>query len=126
MEQEKTLRIKLRYFLREITWLNGMDHGWGNGYVLIPVGHPLHNMDYDKIPVDVHGGLTFGEIVTKEMVDRWNTDMNDTCLTNDDIGAYLIGFDTAHLDDTQYNWPKEAVEQETQELVKQIETKYVV
>lgn len=24
-------------------------HGWGNGYVIIPEGHPVHGMGYDDI-----------------------------------------------------------------------------
>ena len=55
--KDKTMKT----FLRENTWLTRgiTDFGWGNGYVLIPQGHPLHGKHYDEIDVDVHCGLTF-------------------------------------------------------------------
>lgn len=31
------------------------------GYVGVPPGHPWHGMDYDRIDVDVHGGLTYAD-----------------------------------------------------------------
>lgn len=49
-----------------------------NGYVKIPEDHPWFEKHYDDIPVQVHGGLTYG-----------------------DDGGW-IGFDTAHLGDY---WP---------------------
>ena len=50
---------KIFYFTRECTWLPGMEHGWGNGYVIIPKGHPWFEVDYkDLDDVDIHGGLT--------------------------------------------------------------------
>ena len=39
--------------------------GWGNGYIIIPEGHPLHGMNYndieDKYGLAVHGGLTYSD-----------------------------------------------------------------
>lgn len=55
--------------------------GWVNGYVRVPEGHPWHGKDYDDIPADVHGGLTYS-------------------------GGDWIGFDTAHLGDV---WSDEAL-----------------
>jgi hypothetical protein len=64
------------------------------GYVGIPKDNPIladiddindedyMNMDYDNIPLDVHGGLTYGKLV-------------------EDL--YWVGFDCAHLGDY---WPK--------------------
>ncbi len=37
-------------------------YGAVNGYVLIPEVHIWHGLDYDDIPVDVHGGLTYGSV----------------------------------------------------------------
>ncbi len=50
-----------------------------NGYVELPVGHKYHGMNYDNIPVDVHGGLTYSRL--------------------DGNGSWKIGFDTAHYGD---------------------------
>ncbi len=59
----------MKTFVKEIDWMdrNILDCGWRNGYVLIPEGHKYHGVPYHKIPVDVHGGLTFGSLVTKDM-----------------------------------------------------------
>jgi len=42
----------MKAIIKENTWLTRggyMDFGWGNGYVLIPEGHPLHGKPYDDI-----------------------------------------------------------------------------
>jgi hypothetical protein len=55
-----------------------------NGYVLLPLNHQYENMDYNDIPVTVHGGLTYK---AKEE-DGW-----------------VIGFDTGHRGDFVPNIP---------------------
>ena len=55
-----------------------------NGYVKLPEGHKWLGLDYDDIPVEVHGGLTFGG-----------------------SGSSFIGFDTAHAHDY---WPNSTYE----------------
>jgi hypothetical protein len=57
------------------------------GYVRIPQGHVWHDKNYDDIPVDVHGGLTFSDL--------------EACLHEDGVG-YWIGFDCAHLGDSHF------------------------
>lgn len=32
------------------------------GYVGVPSNHPHYNADYNDVPVDCHGGLTYGEV----------------------------------------------------------------
>lgn len=63
----------MKVVIKENTWLTRgvIDFGWGNGYVLIPEDSPLHGKDYNDIDVDVHGGLTFSELVDAEMVKVW-------------------------------------------------------
>lgn len=101
----------MKVVIREITWMPSLVHcGWGNGYVLIPEGHELHGVDYNEIDVDVHGGLTFSELVTEEMAERWGI------FSPEDIGMWCIGFDTAHYGDTKENWSKEAVQKEAEML----------
>lgn len=99
--------------IKETTFLNGLEHGWGNGYVLVPEGHPWHGVNYDDIRCEVHYGLTFGEIVTKELIEYWPE------LEERHEGMYMVGFDTAHLNDTQENWPKERVFYEAENLKQQ-------
>lgn len=51
-----------------------------NGYVRIPKGHRFYDKDYDDIPIECHGGLTFtGDL--------------------EEDGDFYIGFDTAHYMD---------------------------
>lgn len=54
------------------------------GYVTLPKGHQWHGLIEESIPVDVHGGLTFGDF---------------------DGDGYRIGFDAAHAGD---GWQDEA------------------
>ena len=86
---------------------NFFNRGWGNGYVLVPEGHKFHGKSYYDIDVDVHGGLTFGEVIDK----------------GDDFGwrpGCWIGFDTAHSGDNKETWTKEEVFKETISLFSQL------
>lgn len=71
--------------------------GWGNGYIVLPMGHKYHGVDYDEIPVDAHGGLTFSDHVNslqqfKETEPEYE-------------GGWAIGFDTMHFGDDLVRWP---------------------
>ena len=94
------------------TWLKRYDdkainHGWGNGYVRIPDGHEFNGMEYMDIPVNVHGGLTFG------------SDIEEGDYLDFSKG-FWVGFDTAHHSDTLQRWPVDRVMEETLYLFKQI------
>ena len=110
----------MKTVLRKNTWMGSalfnvsLEHGWGNGYVLIPEGHPLHGVEYDEIHVDVHGGLTYSNLVDDEMLEYWDE------LSPEDKGSWCVGFDTAHSGDDVYRWPKSAVEAETNRLRDQL------
>ena len=71
----------MKTFIVENTWLprnsSHFDFGWGNGYVLIPIGHPLHGKNYDDINVNVHGGLIFSGLVNITMVEVYKLDKED-------------------------------------------------
>ncbi len=112
----------MKTIIRKNTWLQrnipghpefNMDFGWGNGYVLIPIGHKYHGVNYNDIDVSVHGGLTYGELMTKENAEFWNLD-------KEDVGTWCVGFDTAHCDDTLAKYPKEYVQAEADNLAKQL------
>lgn len=95
----------------ENTWLprHGLlsrNFGWGNGYVKIIPGHPYYMLPYDEIMVNVHGGLTFGELIKP----------NDKYLPE----GYWVGFDTAHYSDSLTTWPRNHVYHETLFLFSQI------
>jgi hypothetical protein len=115
----------MKTVIRENTWLNrkiegfpefNIDFGWGNGYALIPIGHKFHGKDYDYINkfINIHGGLTYGELITEETIKFYNLD-------KEDIGTWCVGFDTCHLDDTLMMWPKERVQEEANNLAEQLE-----
>lgn len=82
--------------------------GWGNGYVSIPHGSRWFGVDYDDIPVEVHGGLSYSNYA------------DDIVALPDHIDpdTWVIGFDTHHagLD----NWPEDKVRKETHYLYLQI------
>lgn len=56
-------------------------------YIVIPPGNPLYLVDYNKIDINVHWGLTFGER-NKFFDDKW-----------------CIGWDYAHCDDWAWYYP---------------------
>ena len=92
--------------------------GWGNGYVLIPPGHSQYNKDYNDIPVSVHGGLTFGDIVDGDMIKDLIVDVPEIIKYE---GYHMVGFYTAHYGDNIHIWSKDSVEEETIRLLKQLE-----
>jgi hypothetical protein len=84
-----------------------------NGYVAVPKTHSAWGIDYDKISIDVHGGLTFGQQGNATL---WN-----------DPDLYWFGFDTAHAGDwvnysdrsTDHKWTLNEVIKETTYMAKQ-------
>lgn len=114
----------MKAIVRENTWLPReveglsfkMDFGWGNGYVLIPEDHGLYKYHYDIINkyVDVHGGLTYSDLVDEKMIKLFN-------LEEEDLNKWMVGFDTCHWEDTLLRWPKEEVQRETDNLAKQLD-----
>lgn len=99
MSTELTAKKEMFIHLIQINWLDGIDHGWGNGYVNLPKWHKYYGVHYDNIPVDVHGGLTYSE----QEGDYW-----------------VVGFDTCHAWDTMEKWPKEKVLEEAIQLMNQL------
>lgn len=96
-----------------------------NGYVgiidgdNIPLSYDNSNVNYDNsldARVEVHGGITFDDRLSKEQsiipiteipVDWWK--------------YRIVGFDCAHLGDTEENCPFEFAKEEALRLQKQIE-----
>ena len=109
----------MKAFVKENTWLTRksfMDFGWGNGYVTISKGHPLHGKDYDTIhdlvpKIDVNGGLTFAD--TADTL-KWDE------LPEGSEGSWVVGFDTTHSWDTLEMWSKEKVMEEAENLKNQL------
>ena len=86
--------------------------GWGNGYVVIPQGHPAHGKDFTDIKVLVHGGLTFS--VNADNLQDWPS------LIEEDKGCWVVGFDTSHSGDNIKNCNKKYVLAQTENLRNQL------
>jgi len=86
-----------------------------NGYVGIPKEHPAWRKNYNDLPIDVHGGLTFSEM-GKEDDANWP-----------DPELCWFGFDTAHSGDwVGYSperggrrWTVASVADETENMARQ-------
>ena len=116
----KTEKKELKTFVLELTHFPrtmGMDFGWGNGYVVIPKGHKWYKKPYDDIMYECNTSqeLTFGELVKDLKSDKWKKHLDES-----DKDSYIVGFDTAHFNDTLEKWPKKAVEVATKQLAKEI------
>lgn len=80
----------MKSFIVENTWKKTEIGGWGNGYIAIPKSSTWHGVNYDQIPVDTHGGLTWSSLA-KDMLH----------VIPDDIepDAWVIGFHTYRSSD---------------------------
>ena len=113
---------KVVAFIRSNEWFKStmVEHGTHNGYI------------------DVHGGITFSEPaisgeesigskrkINPRYVGKRNPilDNAEFITDNTEIGNdwWIFGFDTFHYGDDKYNWDKQAVIQETMNLMEQIE-----
>lgn len=103
----------MKAIIKENTWLPTIPHGWGNGYVVIPKGHPLYGNDCGHM--SVHGGINFSGYVDKILIEEWDE------LSPEDEGKWMIGFDTCHYRDNIENCPKEYVQSEADNLLKQVQ-----
>lgn len=120
METTEKKVSELKWFVVE-TDRHGsfMDHGWGNGYVCLPEGHPCYGMDYDEIhnqyEINVNGGLTFASGSDRLRENGWRKE------SLPDGKWWVVGFDTAHYGDSLSMWPKSSVEHETKKLMQQFQ-----
>jgi hypothetical protein len=95
--------------------------GFANGYVVLPKDHPLWGLHYTAEEIEalnVHGGITFSEKVDEDMI---NDPKFGVDLVNEDLGSWVIGFDTRHFGDTLEKWPRKKVELEVINLIRQVE-----
>lgn len=91
----------------------GVECGWGNGYVIIKAGHPLFGKNWmEADEVNVHGGVSLGAPLTKELAVSFGLSEND-----ESIGDWVLGFDTMHLNDDLKRWPDaESVQREADKM----------
>jgi len=113
----------MKIIIKENTWLLPktltdipgfkMEFGWGNGYALIPRGHKYYGNHYDTIPVNAHGGLTFGRFLNGKALKFYG-------LSKRHLGKWMVGFDTCHYMDTPQSCPREYVIQQARFLAEQL------
>jgi len=109
----------MKTFVKENTWMLNISRnfGWGNGFVVIPKGHPLWGKNYHEIydlmpELDVHGGLLFSEFADE---------LDWPELDEKDKDGWVVGFTTLHYGDRFTLWNHERVLSETERLKKQLE-----
>lgn len=78
--------------------LRNARHGMWCGYVGLPPGHPWHGLDYNNVPVEVHGGLSFaGACMEDERPARERICHVPLPGESDDV--WWLGFDCHHFMD---------------------------
>jgi len=75
------------------------------GYVGVTKGHKYFNVDYNNVPVDVHGGLTYSNKCQSH-----DDEAHGVCHiveTGEDEDVWWLGFDCAHYLDIcpKHNFP---------------------
>ncbi len=120
---------KIRYFIRKSELLQratkemgkqelsrypclieALTKGWGNGYAVIPPGHPLWGKEY--LDLNVHGGITWS---------AFGRDMEWPEILPEERDCWVIGFDTAHAFDTPKRCTRTYVRNEAKRLARQLE-----
>jgi len=100
-------RMNIRIMLIQLTHVPCfMPHGFANGYVGVPKGHPWFGKGINDIEVRIHGGLTYSE-------DRLPFRSPD--------GLWWVGFDTCHAFDDYENCDEDFCIDEVEKLRKQAE-----
>jgi len=100
--------MNIETFKIPITWLDSIiPHGWGNGYIGVPKDHPWWGMDYNDVPCEVHGGLTYGKKEHPSALKGVPTDL------------WWFGFDCAHYQDTPQTCPESYVDAQIKSLRQQ-------
>lgn len=112
--------MKIKGFIIENDRTILRNGGFANGYVVIPEGHPLWGLDYNSEEIEglnVHGGITFSQKADEKMINHilWGKDLEE-----EDLGSWVIGFDTRHTGDTLKFWTKKRCEQEVVKLMGQV------
>ena len=117
----ENLCIKTIAFIKPTSiWFNSC--GEYNGYIAIPKNNKYFGIDYNDIPVNVHGGLTFGE-PSNDIITYENWLSNVEFLIGDKLpeNYFVFGFDTCHFGDNPKIWNRDAVITETLKLQKQFD-----
>lgn len=67
------------------------------GYVGLPPGHPHHGSEYDDVPVEIHGGLTFAGECSEDRPEGYG--ICHVPAEGRPADVFWLGFDCAHAGD---------------------------
>ena len=84
---------------------------WRCGYVALPAGHEWYGKDFNDIPIECHGKLSFSSE---------NNDLDEGRF-DDDKNMYWIGFDCMHAYDTLETCTTQFVREECQRIINQLD-----
>ena len=94
-------------------------------YVCIDSNNPFYNQDYDDIPIDVHGGLTFADNTLYRVLqysEKYKCDTLQTIKRD-----WIIGWDYGHygdynkiLDPTGIKYTTQAIKNEVEYVINQL------
>jgi hypothetical protein len=90
--------------------IQALTKGWGNGYAVIPPGHPRYGDEC--LDIYVHGGMTWG---------AYARDVDWPELLPEERDCWVVGFDTAHAFDTPERCTRAYVRSEAKRLAKLLE-----
>lgn len=80
-----------------------LNKGHFSGYVALTKGHKDYGKNRNNIGVEVHGGITLSQEIEYQNEKYW-----------------IVGFHTAHADDTSEYWNQERTLNETKKLYQQM------
>lgn len=86
------------------------EYKWRCAYVVIPKKNKLYERDYDKLSLDVHGGVTFSEYG-----DAFSGGTEK--LSDDD---WVLGIDFSHGGDSIDYWTLDKVETELKHFIDEV------
>lgn len=131
------MKLPIYAFIWDVQFFRSKFYGTHNGYIAVPHNHPWHGKHYNEInemlPMYIHGGLTFSEYLTEENSPLKENDWKQIIPTRPEISKellssfnyWVIGFDTAHSNDTPETWNETAVKAETEKLYLMAKFAYV-
>lgn len=122
------MKLPIFAFIWDVRFIRNGNYGTHNGYIAVPANHPWHGKHYNEInemlPMYIHGGLTFAEFPKDLSSDLVEKNWKQIIPTKPEISKevlgiidyWIIGFDTAHANDTPETWNETAVRAETEKL----------
>lgn len=121
------MKLPIYAFVLDATSFRREHYGTHNGCVAVPSNHPWCSkaeLEINMIlPMYIHGGVTYSYEYSMEDVNSENFKLEQIIPTEQisleelaKSNYWLVGFDTAHANDTPETWNKTAVRAETEKL----------